>query len=79
MRAVVSLLASGLLMATLTFSYQAMVNFMSDLLLVSPAAQPLLSARPPKTKPNQPDKPAPHRGSGRRELMEYYGNVRSTV
>ncbi|MBD2357704.1 hypothetical protein H6G41_24350 [Tolypothrix sp. FACHB-123] len=78
MRALVSLLASSLVTATLIFSYQAMVNLMSDMLMVSATTPTLLSARP-KTKPNQPEKPAPHRGSGRRELMEYYGNVRSTV
>jgi hypothetical protein len=79
MRAVVSLLASSLVIATLTFSYQAMVNLMSDMLLASPTGQPFLLSARPKTKPNQPEKPAPHRGSGRRELMEYYGNVRSIV
>lgn len=78
MRAVVSLLASSLLMATLVFDYQLMVNRFSNLLLASSAPQQLLSARP-KPKPNQPEKPAPHRGSGRRELMEYYGNVRAAV
>ncbi|OUL18877.1 hypothetical protein BV378_34505 [Nostoc sp. RF31YmG] len=78
MRAVVSLLASSLVMATLIFDYQAMVNRVSHLLLASSASEQLLSARP-KPKPNQPEKPTPHRGSGRRELMEYYGNVRSAV
>lgn len=78
MRAVVSLLASSLVMATLVFDYQLIVNRFSNLLLASSASQQLLSARP-KPKPNQPEKPAPHRGSGRRELMEYYRNVRPAV
>lgn len=78
MRALISLLASSLVTATLIFSYQVMANLMSDMLLVSAATPTLLSARP-KTKPNQPDKPAPHRGSGRRELMEYNRNARSLV
>ncbi|BAY27932.1 hypothetical protein NIES2100_77590 [Calothrix sp. NIES-2100] len=78
MRAVVSLLASSLVMATLVFSSQAMINLMSNMFVASAVTQPLLSTRP-KTKPSQPEKPAPHRGSGRRELMEYHGNVRSAV
>jgi hypothetical protein len=78
MRALVSLLASSLVMATLVFGYQVMVNRMSDLLLASSSSQQLLSARP-KPKPNQPERPTPHRGSGRRELMEYYRNVRPAV
>ncbi len=78
MRALVSLLASSLVMATLVFDCQLMVNRFSNLLLASSGSQQLLSTRP-KPKPNQPEKPTPHRGSGRRELMEYYGNVRPAV
>ncbi|MDZ7956821.1 MAG: hypothetical protein RMY34_02750 [Aulosira sp. DedQUE10] len=78
MRAVVSLLASSLVVASLAFSYQALVNQFSHLLLASSASEQLLSARP-KPKPNQPEKPVPHRGSGRRELMESYKNVHLTV
>ncbi|AFY35931.1 heterocyst-inhibiting protein PatX [Calothrix sp. PCC 7507] len=73
MRAAISLLVSSLVFGSLAFNYQGMANQLSRQMLASSGSEELLSVRP-KPKPNQPEKPAPHRGSGRRELMEYYGN-----
>jgi len=77
MHAVVSLLASSLVVASLAFNYQAMVNQFSHLLLSSSRSEQLLSAKP-KPKSNQSAQPE-HRGSGRRELMKYYKNTHFTV
>ncbi|QIR37595.1 hypothetical protein HCG51_13325 [Tolypothrix sp. PCC 7910] len=78
MRAVVSLLASSLVAVSFAINCQATINQFSRLLPSSSGSEHLLSARP-KPKPNQPEKPVPHRGSGRRELIESYKNVHPAV
>ncbi len=78
MRAAISLLVSSLVFGSLAFNYQAMATQLLSQMLTPSGSGELLSMRP-KPKPNQPEKPAPHRGSGRRELMEYYGNNHPTV
>ncbi|BAZ30987.1 hypothetical protein NIES4074_34550 [Cylindrospermum sp. NIES-4074] len=72
MRAAISLLVSSLVFGSLAFNCEAMLSQLSLLLLASSGSQQLVSAKP-KPRPNQPEKPVPHRGSGRRELMEYFG------
>ncbi|WP_017652034.1 heterocyst-inhibiting protein PatX [Fortiea contorta] len=78
MRAAISLLVSSLVFGSLASNHQAMMNHSSYQALTPVESEQLLSVRP-KPKPNQPEKPAPHRGSGRRELMEYYGNIHPAV
>ncbi|MFK0729823.1 MAG: heterocyst-inhibiting protein PatX [Gloeotrichia echinulata GP01] len=78
MRAAISLLVSGLVFGSLALNCQGMVYRFSNLRLSPSASQQMLSVKP-KPKANQPEKPAPHRGSGRRELMEYYGNIHPAV
>lgn len=78
MRVAISLLVSSLMFGSLAFNYQAMVNHLSYQMLATPNSESLLALRP-KPKPNRPEKPAPHRGSGRRELMESQGNSHLTV
>ena len=72
MRATISLLITGLVFGSLAFNYQAIANSLSNLLLSFSDLEQLISVKPqPKTKPNQPEQPVPHRGSGRRQLMQY--------
>jgi hypothetical protein len=78
MRVAISLLVSSLVFGSLAFNDQTMANQLSYQTLTDSGSEQLLSVRP-KPKPNQPEKPAPHRGSGRRELMEYYGNNHPAV
>ncbi|MBW4644491.1 MAG: hypothetical protein KME23_16140 [Goleter apudmare HA4340-LM2] len=78
MRVAISLLASSLVFGSLAFDYQAMVNHLSSQMLANSGSEHLLSARP-KPKSNQPERPVPHRGSGRRELMEYSGKTHPTI
>lgn len=78
MRVAISLLVSSLVFGSLAFNQQTMANQLSYQTLTASGSEQLLSVRP-KPKPNQPEKPAPHRGSGRRELMEYYGNIHPAV
>lgn len=73
MRVAISLLVTGLMFSSLAANYQEMVYRFSAQELLPSASQQLLSVKP-KPKAKQPGKPVPHRGSGRRELMEYYGN-----
>jgi hypothetical protein len=78
MRVATSLLVSSLMFGSLAFNYQAMVNHFSYQMLATSSPENLLAMRP-KPKPNQPEKPVPHRGSGRRELMEYQDNTYHTL
>lgn len=68
MRVAISLLITGLLFGSL-----AVNDPMSDLFLSNSDSQKLLSAKPrPSTK-------RPYRGSGRRELLEYFGRTQTNV
>ncbi|MBD2446528.1 hypothetical protein H6G76_05005 [Nostoc sp. FACHB-152] len=70
MRVTFSLLVSSLVFGSLAFDCQEKLN-RSHTLSSATAPQQLLSAKPkPKPKPNVPDNPTPHRGSGRRDLIE---------
>ena len=78
MRVAISLLVSGLMFSSLAVNYQGMVYRFSDLGLAPSGSEQMLSVKL-KPRVNQPEKPVPHRGSGRRELMEYYGNSHPAV
>ncbi len=78
MRAAISLLVSSLVLGSLAFNYEAIYNRFSYLLIPYSGSQQMLSAKP-KPRPNQPEKPAPHRGSGRRELMQQFRSIPATV
>lgn len=72
MRATISLLITGLVFGSLAFNCQAITNHLSNLLLSFSDSEQLISAKPqPQTRYNQPELPVPHRGSGRRQLMQY--------
>jgi hypothetical protein len=72
MRATISLLITGLVFGSLAFNRHAIANSLSNLLLSFSDLEQLISVKPqPKPKPNQPEQPVPHRGSGRRQLMQY--------
>ncbi len=79
MRAAISLFVSSLVLGSLALNNVAVFNRLSDLLNANSSSPQLLLAAKPKTRSNQPDRPAPHRGSGRRELMESSGNNRPAV
>jgi hypothetical protein len=71
MRATFSLLVSSLVFGSLAFNCQENFNY-SHSPLSAIGSPLLLSAKPkPKPKPNEPEDPNPHRGSGRRDLIEY--------
>jgi hypothetical protein len=78
MRAAISLFVSSLLLGSLALNNVGAFNRLSYLLNANSSSEQLLAAKP-KTRSNQPDRPAPHRGSGRRELMEYSRNNRAAV
>ncbi len=74
MRATISLLITSLVFGSLAVNCLTMANNVSHLLLSSDDSEQLLSAiTKPKPRTNQPEQPIPHRGSGRRELMQYVG------
>ncbi|MBG1270836.1 heterocyst-inhibiting protein PatX [Nostoc sp. WHI] len=75
MRAAISFLVSSLVFGPLASNCQAMVNHLSDGLLSTPASQQLLSA---KSEQNTDDTPR-HRGSGRREVTQKFGNIYAAV
>jgi hypothetical protein len=71
MRATISLLITGLVLSSLAFNFQAIANRLSNLLLSFSDSKQLISAKPQSSKPSQPEQPVPHRGSGRKQLMQY--------
>jgi hypothetical protein len=80
MRATISLLIASLVFGSLAFNRHAIVNSLSDLLLSYDDSEQFISAKPkPKSRPNQPEEPIPHRGSGRRELIQYVGQTYPAV
>jgi hypothetical protein len=66
MRAAISLLVSSLVFSSLAINHQTTSTRLSDLLMSSSDSQQLIAGRS-KTRPNQPQNPVPHRGSGRSE------------
>jgi hypothetical protein len=76
MRAAISLLISSLVLGPLASNCQAMVNNLSTELLPStPTSEHWLSAA---SEQNSDDVPR-HRGSGRREVTEKFGNIYAVV
>jgi hypothetical protein len=59
MQATISLLMSSLVFSTLAFNYQTQVNQSSEILPTQYQAQF-----------SEPERPVPHRGSGRRDFMQ---------
>jgi hypothetical protein len=65
MRAAISLLITTALLGSLTVSHK-------NLLLSSSESQQIIASKVKSSrKPKRPEQPIPHRGSGRRELVEY--------
>jgi hypothetical protein len=71
MRAAISLLISSLVFGPLAFNCQAMVNHLSTGLISTPPSEQWLSAA---SEQNADDAPR-HRGSGRREVTQKFGNT----
>lgn len=71
MRATISLLVTGLLLGSLAVDRQVMANSLPGLQQSTPNSSRLSAV------PNNPKKApkVPYRGSGRRELMEYFSKV----
>lgn len=78
MRAAISLLVSSLVFGSLAFDYEAVFTNLSCLLIANSGLGELLADNS-KPGPNQPQQPAPHRGSGRKESMEFMNNIHSLV
>jgi hypothetical protein len=68
MRATISLLITGLVFGSLAFNRHAIANCLSSLLVSFSDSEQLISGEP---KPTKTEQPVPHRGSGRRQLMQY--------
>lgn len=66
MRAAISLLVSSLVFSSLALNSEAGITRFSRLLITSSGSQQLLADNS-KPAPNEPERPSPHRGSGRRE------------
>ncbi|MHC5613276.1 MAG: heterocyst-inhibiting protein PatX [Nostoc sp.] len=75
MRAAISLLVSSLVFGPLAYNCQTMVNHLSYGLLSTPASEQWLSA----ASEQDPDDAPRHRGSGRREVTQKFGNMYGVV
>ncbi|MEH2157318.1 heterocyst-inhibiting protein PatX [Nostoc sp.] len=75
MRAAISLLISSLVFGPLASNCQAMVNHLSYGLLSTPTSEQWLSA----ASEQNPDDAPRHRGSGRREVTQKFGNIYAVV
>ncbi|TAE53273.1 MAG: hypothetical protein EAZ76_14955 [Nostocales cyanobacterium] len=78
MRAAISLLVSSLVFSSLALNSEAGFSGLSRLLNTYIGSQQLLADNS-KPSPNEPEQPAPHRGSGRRESLELFSNIHSFV
>jgi hypothetical protein len=78
MRAAISFLVSSLVFGSLAPNYETVFTNVSRLLIASSSSQQLLADNS-KPSPNEPEQPAPHRGSGRKESMELFSNIYSLV
>ncbi|MFH7029940.1 MAG: heterocyst-inhibiting protein PatX [Heteroscytonema crispum UTEX LB 1556] len=76
MRVTISLFVTSQVFGSLAFNSRSMVNSLSNLLHQSNGSGRLLSAKPAG---NQPKKPVPHRGSGRKMIVEQFRNTRIAV
>ncbi|NET00869.1 MAG: hypothetical protein F6K61_09905 [Sphaerospermopsis sp. SIO1G1] len=74
MRAAISHLVSSMVFSLLASNCEAFFNI-SRLLNTSIGSR--LMADNSKPSPNEPEQPAPHRGSGRKELFELFSNIYS--
>ncbi|MBW4559229.1 MAG: hypothetical protein KME59_25630 [Trichormus sp. ATA11-4-KO1] len=80
MRATISLLVSSLMFSSLAFNCQSQANRLSQMLL-SPSGSQQLFFVPTQYQAqfSEPERPVPHRGSGRRDFMEKSGeNARNS-
>ncbi len=75
MRAAISLLVSSLVFGPLASNCQAMVNHLSTELASTPTSEQWLSA----ASEQGPDDAPRHRGSGRREATQKFGNTCAVV
>lgn len=73
MRATISLLITSLVFGSLAFNRHAIANRLSNLFLSFSFEEQFISVT------NQPEEPIPHRGSGRRQLMQYVGQTYPAV
>jgi hypothetical protein len=71
MRAAISHFISNFVSKSLTTNSKALLLRLDYLLLASPAFPWLLAAKV-NTNPNDPEGPIPHRGSGRKESVQYF-------
>ncbi|MBD2531338.1 hypothetical protein H6G97_17800 [Nostoc flagelliforme FACHB-838] len=71
MRAAISLLVSSLVFGPLASNCQAMANHLSYGLPSTPASEQWLSAASEQASDDAPR----HRGSGRREVTQKFGNI----
>ncbi|WP_390825633.1 heterocyst-inhibiting protein PatX [Anabaena subtropica] len=76
MRAAVPVLISSLVFASLISDCLGMANRNSTL---SPSSSHNMLSFKSKPKRNEPEKPIPHRGTGRRSLIESSNNAHITV
>ncbi|MBK1986394.1 hypothetical protein A0J48_002315 [Sphaerospermopsis aphanizomenoides BCCUSP55] len=78
MRAAISLLVSSLVFGSLAFNYEAEFTGIFHPLTGNSGSGKLLADNS-KPGPNEPEQPAPHRGSGRKESIEFFLNINSAV
>lgn len=76
MRVTFSLLVSSLMFGSLAIHCSEKFNH-SHIILGNTGVQMLFSSKP-KPKPNEPENPTPHRGSGRKDLIESLNNASVT-
>ncbi|EFA69732.1 hypothetical protein CEP10_08440 [Cylindrospermopsis raciborskii S07] len=74
MRAAISILVSSMILGSLAFHHETVFTNPSRL-STSNSGRGLLLADSSKPSPNQPEEPAPHRGSGRKESIEFLGFI----
>jgi hypothetical protein len=78
MRAAISHFISSFVSKSLTINSKALLLRFDYLLLASPAFPWLLAAKV-NTNPNEPESPIPHRGSGRKESVQYFIDILAAV
>ena len=70
MRKAISLLVTSIVFGSLAVNFQGIGNSLETEMLSTSVEQELLLSRSNPRKPK-----APHRGSGRREFIEYYNHA----
>jgi hypothetical protein len=76
MRAAILFFVSSLVFGSLAPHYETVFTDLSRLLIANSSSQKLLADNS-KPSPNEPEQPAPHRGSGRKESMELFSYIHS--